>query len=85
MYENVHTAMVEAGIAEELEEEIHHEKDLPTKFALTKPEFHLFQTILESVQNQLEQPLTSTLLSCSLSLAQANRCFMLLSSKANKR
>jgi len=108
MYENVYATMVEAGIAEELEEEIQHERGLPTKYALTKPEFLLFvdetgcntnqlndgkvggelfimPKILETARHQLEQPLTSTLLSCPLSPAQANLCFALLSSKVNNR
>jgi hypothetical protein len=32
MYENIYNEMVEAGIAEELEEEISYEKGLPSKF-----------------------------------------------------
>ena len=53
MYENVYATMVEAGIAEELEEEIQHERGLPTKYALTKPEFLLFVDETGCNTNQL--------------------------------
>ncbi len=53
MYENVYATMVEAGIAEELEEEIQHERGLPTKYALTKPEFLLFVDETGCNMNQL--------------------------------
>jgi hypothetical protein len=108
MYENIYATMVEVGIAEELEEEIQHERGLPTKKALTEPEFLLFIDETGCNMNQLSDgkvggelfimpknigdgaapagaTTDSTLLSCPLSLAQVNLCFVLLSSKVNNR
>ncbi len=53
MYENVYATMVEAGIAEELEEEIQHETGWPTKYALTNPEYLLFMDETGCNTNQL--------------------------------
>jgi hypothetical protein len=53
MYENVYATMVEAGVAEELEEEIQHETGLPTKYALAKPEYLLFMDETGCNTNQL--------------------------------
>jgi hypothetical protein len=53
MYTNVYETMVEAGVAEKLEQEIQHEEGLPTKFKLTKPEFLLFVDETGCNTNQL--------------------------------
>jgi hypothetical protein len=45
--------MVEAGIAEELEEEMHYECRLPTKFKLTHPDYLLFVNEMGCNTNQL--------------------------------
>jgi hypothetical protein len=42
MYENVYKTMVEAGVAEELEEAIQLDAGLPTKYQLTVPDHVLF-------------------------------------------
>ena len=53
MYENIYNEMVEAGIAEELEEEISYEKGLPSKFRLTHPDYLLFEDETGCNTNQL--------------------------------
>jgi hypothetical protein len=53
MYTNVYETMVEAGVAEKLEQEIQHEEGLLTKFKLTKPEFLLFVDKTGCNTNQL--------------------------------
>jgi hypothetical protein len=53
MYDNKYREMVEAGIAEELEEEITHEEGLPTKFKLTHPDYLLFVDKTGCNTNQL--------------------------------
>jgi hypothetical protein len=53
MYENIYNEMVEAGIAEELEEEISYEKGLPSKFRLTHPDYLLFVDETGCNTNQL--------------------------------
>ena len=53
MYENVYKTMVEAGVAEELEEAIQLDAGLPTKYKLTVPDHVLFVDETGSNTNQL--------------------------------
>ena len=53
MYENVYETMVEAGIAEKVEEDIQYETGLPSKHKLTKPEYLLMVDETSCNTNQL--------------------------------
>jgi hypothetical protein len=53
MYENVYKTMVEAGVAEELEEAIQLDAGLPTKYKLTYPDHVLFVDETGCNTNQL--------------------------------
>jgi hypothetical protein len=53
MYENVCATMVEKGIAEKVEDAIHYETGLPTKYKLTHPEYLLFVNETGCNTNQL--------------------------------
>ncbi len=53
MYENVYNTMVEAGVAEEVSEEIKYETGLPSKFKLTRPEYVVFVDETGCNTNQL--------------------------------
>ncbi len=53
MYENVYATMVEAGIAEEVQEAIQYDTGLPTKYRLTHPEYLLFVDETGCNTNQL--------------------------------
>ncbi len=53
MYENVYKTMVEAGVAEELEEAIQLDAGLPTKYKLIVPDHVLFVDETGSNTNQL--------------------------------
>ncbi len=53
MYENVYKMMVEAGIAEVVEEAIQHEAGLLTKYKLTHPKYLVFVNETGCNTNQL--------------------------------
>jgi len=53
MYQNIYEHMVEAGIAEYVEDEIQHDTGLPSHYKLTHPEFLLFVDETGCNTNQL--------------------------------
>ena len=53
MYQNIYEHMVEAGIAEYVEEAIQHDSGLPTNYKLTHPEYLLFVDETGCNTNQL--------------------------------
>jgi hypothetical protein len=53
MYQNIFEHMVEAGIAEHVEEAIQHDSGFPTNYKLTHPEYLLFVDETGCTTNQL--------------------------------
>ncbi len=54
MYSSVYKTMVEAGVVEELEEEIQQDSGIPSKFQLINPDYVIFVDETGSNTNQIK-------------------------------